>query len=176
VEFCPDLAFGFGWQHPVAPPDCDVQLVLRTDVERSADHDLTFPPGLSVRRTDWGFGGASQAKWTLMMSPSALARRVPALRPVLQSAVEASFGRLAAFNVEAAMRIVSRGRCLVTDRLHAAILAALMRIPVVALDSATHKISAAYAAYLHRFPHVLSATSTDEAKQLVLRSLAAPVK
>jgi exopolysaccharide biosynthesis predicted pyruvyltransferase EpsI len=172
VEFCPDLAVGYGRAARTAAPDRDVVLLLRGDSEQAAAHRFTLPPGTTVLRTDWGFRGWARTRWSLLMTPSAVSSRVPALRDRTQRAVERSFGELARFNVAAASAILSRGRIVVTDRLHATVLAALLGIPVIALDNVNGKISAAQEAYLHRWPEIRFAADAREAGRAVRDGLA----
>ncbi|GAB7040115.1 MULTISPECIES: polysaccharide pyruvyl transferase family protein [Catenuloplanes] len=165
TEFCPDLAPGAGPQPRTAPATHDVVLLLRTDGEQTGDHRVTIPAGASALRTDWGFRGVHRLRWDLLRAPSALARHVPALRGPLQTTVERSFAAIAAHNVGRARAVLSRGRAVVTDRLHAAVLAALMGIPVIAMDNCSGKISAAYDAYLHALPGLTFARSAAEASE-----------
>jgi pyruvyl transferase EpsO len=69
--------------------------------------------------------------------------------------------------------MVSDGRVVVTDRLHATVLAALLGRPVVARDNSTHKISTIYEDYLRRFPSVSLATDAESAAAMVREHLAA---
>ena len=166
IEYCPDLAIGYGPVHRPVAPEYDVVLLMREDTESSRDGGVELPAGASSMRTDWGFSGIGRLPWQLRMLPSAAARHVVPLRLPLQTTVEASFDELAAFNVRAASAILARGRIVVTDRLHAAVLAALLGIPVIALDNANRKISAAYDAYLHRLPHLRFAVDGQQASEL----------
>ncbi len=54
----------------------------------------------------------------------------------------AAFERMAAARVERGLALLSRGRRIVTDRLHGHILATLLGIPHVALDNDYGKLSA----------------------------------
>jgi exopolysaccharide biosynthesis predicted pyruvyltransferase EpsI len=163
TEFCPDLAPGAGPQQRTGTATHDVVQLMRTDGEQTGDHRIAVPRGATMLRTDWGFRGADRLRWDLLRVPSALARHAPPLRGPLQATVERTFTAIAAHNVDRARAVLSRGRVVVTDRLHAAVLAALMSIPVVALDNCSGKISAAYDAYLHALPGLTFARTTDEA-------------
>ncbi|MDR7279049.1 polysaccharide pyruvyl transferase family protein [Catenuloplanes atrovinosus] len=171
VEFCPDLAPGAGPQPRTGPATHDVLLLLRTDGEQTGDHRVAIPPGATALRTDWGFRGADRVRWDLLRAPSAIARHVPVLRGPMQGLVERSFAAIAAHNVDTARAVLSRGRVVVTDRLHAAVLAALMGIPVIALDNCSGKISAAYDAYLHALPGLTFAGGVAEASEALEKAL-----
>ena len=173
VEFCPDLAVGVGRLPRPSTPDHDVVMLLREDSERAAAHRYALPPGTTVLRADWGFRGWSRARWSLLMAPSAVSRRAAPLRAGAQGLVERSFDELARFSVDAASALLSRGRIVVTDRLHATVLAALMGIPVIALDNANGKISAAHAAYLHRWPEIRFARCAADVERAVRDRLGA---
>ena len=56
---------------------------------------------------------------------------------------------------------------MVTDRLHAAIFGALLGKPVIMVDNANHKLSAAHESYLHAFPDIHLARDFDHAADLV---------
>ncbi|WP_157239751.1 polysaccharide pyruvyl transferase family protein [Catenuloplanes japonicus] len=163
TEFCPDLAPGVGPQTRTGPVTHDVVLLMRTDGEQTGNHRIVVPRGATTLRTDWGFRGTDRLRWDLLRAPSALARHVPSLRGPLQGTVERTFDAIAEHNVERARAVLSQGRVVVTDRLHAAVLGALMSIPVVALDNCSGKISAAYDAYLHALPGLVFARNTEEA-------------
>ena len=60
---------------------------------------------------------------------------------------------------------------MITDRLHAAVLAALMGIPVAVLDQTGGKIAAAYHAYFHRFSALTLSTMAGEARDRALSVL-----
>jgi pyruvyl transferase EpsO len=73
--------------------------------------------------------------------------------------------------VRAAERTLLHGHVVVTDRLHAAVLATLLGRPVVAHDNANGKLSAVFADYLGRFPNTRFAHDADEASRHVLELL-----
>lgn len=56
---------------------------------------------------------------------------------------------------------------MVTDRLHAAVLATLLGRPVVARDNANGKLAAVFADYLGRFPLARFARTPEEARDHV---------
>ncbi|AHD23713.1 hypothetical protein Y013_15055 [Rhodococcus pyridinivorans SB3094] len=88
---------------------------------------------------------------------------------MLYPAVAAAYEYQANLNVRTACKILLSGRVVVTDRLHATVLASLLQIPVVAMDNETGKVGAIYRDYLHKMPKVSFAGSSDEALALVER-------
>jgi exopolysaccharide biosynthesis predicted pyruvyltransferase EpsI len=133
VALAPDSAFALGAQ-PRGPADCDLLMLMRTDDERVAGDRGPVPKGAVV--LDWLEDGVLPA-WEA---------GVP--RP-------ANYERLARARVARGLTLLSRGRQIVTDRLHAHILALLLGIPHVALDNEYGKLSAYIAAWTAPSPLLL---------------------
>ena len=135
VDLAPDSAFALGRQVR-AQADCDLLMLLRTDDER-VDHsaaDIARQPDALV--LDWLDDGL-----------------LPLARP--GETLAAHYDRLAAARVDRGLALLSRGRRIVTDRLHAHILAVLLDIPHVALDNDYGKLSAYIAAWTADSPLLL---------------------
>jgi pyruvyl transferase EpsO len=81
----------------------------------------------------------------------------------LHPSVARSFDAMSWLNLKAAKRILAPGRTVITDRLHAAVLAQLMGRDVIAVDNANHKISRIHEAYMGRIGNVRMAASFNEA-------------
>jgi pyruvyl transferase EpsO len=120
VTLAPDSAFALGPQARRGAADCDLLMLLRTDDERVA--------GIAPERAE-----AVVVDW-LADDP------LPAALPGETRA--AAFERMATVRVERGLRLLSRGRRIVTDRLHGHILATLLGIPHTALDNEYGKLSA----------------------------------
>lgn len=167
-EFCPDMAFGVGDTYQVHFPNTshDVVALMRGDSERVVD-DFPLPPLVRYRRDDWGLKGWHAAAWAATRTPARVVSRVPASRHALYPAVHRGYDASARLNVDSAQRILRRGRVVLTDRLHAAILAALMGIPVIALDNVSKKISAVFIDYLGRLPGTHFAETPAEANDIL---------
>ncbi|GAA2005879.1 polysaccharide pyruvyl transferase family protein [Nakamurella flavida] len=169
VEYCPDAAFGVGYLPEVAPATEDVVMVLREDsegVERGVKDAVTG------RAVDWGLHGPAQLAWMGLSVHKVLAQKFPTRTPALYPLTVAGYRAQVALNMGSARRIVSRGRVLVTDRLHAAVLGALMRRPTIALDNSYGKISSIYNDYMHTLDGIRFVESAEEVRQAV-KSLAA---
>ena len=69
---------------------------------------------------------------------------------------------MAQSNLRAANMLLSRGRIVVTDRLHAHVMCVLLGIPHVLLDNSYGKVSSVYRSYTHRFETVHFASSGAE--------------
>lgn len=149
VVFCPDAAFGAGRLQPAAEPDHDLVIMKRVDTESRQDpgdlsSDLVGDALLTDWRLDWlGSGLQWWPRSFLVVLLSTRAR----LRPRIADWTHRSFDRQSEIIVEEAVRTLSRGRVVVTDRLHGAIFGLLLGKTVVLVDNANHKVSAAYRDY-----------------------------
>lgn len=164
VLYCPDLAFGHG---PIRAPEpqIDVVVLRRTDSE-SAHRGGDVLAGLpeDTLEIDWGF---DQFGEDLRWWPRALLVRwlnVPGvLRHRAHEFTARTFAKQTQVIVDNAVSKLAHGRVVVTDRLHAGVYRALMGRPVVMVDNANGKLSAAYRDYLHRFAVVSIASDFDDA-------------
>jgi pyruvyl transferase EpsO len=150
VELCPDMAFMIPPLRSQIEPSVDYFLLARTDKERAAGWSRSFLdlPSESSTCRDWL--GFSLTEW-------ALARAEGAGRSVLGHAGHANWmwERLMREEARARMRrgvhLLSRGRVVITDRLHAHLLCALLDKPHVILGDAHGKVRALYDTWSSRF-------------------------
>ncbi|MDT0186461.1 polysaccharide pyruvyl transferase family protein [Microbacterium sp. ARD31] len=173
TEFCPDLAFGYSAARRRRRPAVDVMELKRDDSESVAAGSLfSHQPDITTEEMDWGLSSVEQFRWAALRAPRAVGRRV--LRQFPSTGVRDiappynSFTRLV---LRSAERILSRGSVVVTDRLHAVVLAALMGIPVVARDNGNHKVSTIVGDYLGRLSDVRFATDSARATEQVVEFL-----
>jgi pyruvyl transferase EpsO len=167
VIFCPDMAFGYGKVKPNSM-DYDAVILRRNDSESlEGSERFTLHLAESHIDLDWGLTGLAKIKDRLLHIPGALTKRVPALAVPLHPVQQRAYKAIAENNVRHAVRILSKGRLVVTNRLHATVLAALMGKSVVAMDNANGKISAIIGDYLGRMPGVRYAPSVKDAESLV---------
>jgi pyruvyl transferase EpsO len=164
VHFCPDAALGVGSLGRLGSPRVDVLLLKRRDPEAKYD-ESSFPA--SWRRSEWGLTGVTDRLWRALRWPEDVAVRTPVGHDLLRPLISHGFEAQARLNVRMAHRMLSTARVVVTDRLHAMILAGLAGIPVVALDNSYGKVSRIYEDYVHRLPGVRFAASVEEAVALV---------
>lgn len=167
VIFCPDMAFGYGTVKTDSM-DYDAVVLRRNDSEslEGAERFTMHPSGSHID-LDWGLTGVARLKDRLLHIPGAVTKRIPALAVPLHPIQKKAYKAIAENNVQNAVRILSRGRLIVTNRLHATVLAALMSKPVVAMDNANGKISAIIGDYLGGMPGVQYAPSIKEAQALI---------
>lgn len=128
LVLCPDSAIAIGPLLPNCDPDVDVVYLSRQDKEKAFDESTVISGltghNLSFVVLDW------MAHWRKSFPSPENAVRVPL-----------SQAELPQFRVHAANNMLCRGRVVVTDRLHAAIIGILIGRPVIALDNTYGKIS-----------------------------------
>jgi pyruvyl transferase EpsO len=149
VSLCPDMAFGLGVLERPDVPTADILWLLRSDKEsRGALRDL---PSGSVRR-DWLDLGVEDADAqrnaeelnARIQGFVGAARDWPARATPVFSALAEAYEALARLRVDRGLRLLSRGRMIVTDRLHGHILGLCLGIPQVVLDNSYRKISSTF--------------------------------
>lgn len=173
VQFCPDMAFGAQQlMERVCEPSVDILFLRRGDCESILDgQDVAVPSQISYRVADWGLRGRQSALWKALHVPGAIAKRSGLARKSMYPITSRMFHRMAELNISNAAATLSAGRVVITDRLHAAVMCALMDIPVVALNNANGKVAAIYRDYLGAFPAVSIADSVEQGMQECLRLL-----
>ncbi len=143
ADLAPDSAFALGPQPRRCPADCAVLMLMRTDDERRAEDRSALTAVAGAVILDW-------------LDDDVL----PDTRGDTRAQ---AFGLAATARVERGLHLLSRGRTIVTDRLHAHILATLLGIPHVALDNDYGKISAYIACWTKHCDGVRTAASVDVA-------------
>lgn len=175
VIFCPDAAFGVGTITSNQQASVDLVLVRRQDSEavENVKRFDTSGPATTFER-DWGLNGFLKLRSLLLHIPGAIVKRLPSLGVKMQPLLQRCYIAQARLNVASAVKILGRARhCILTDRLHCVVLAALMGKCVVAVDNANGKISAICADYLGSFPGVYFAAELSSAEELVEEMISA---
>ncbi|MBD8703983.1 polysaccharide pyruvyl transferase family protein [Frigoribacterium sp. CFBP 13712] len=172
VRFCPDMAFGVGEQKRPNAERVDAVVLRRKDSE--ADHgkgvfELAMPWSRIDR--DWRLTGWRRVWARLLRAPGALNKRVPQLATLLQPLQQRCYKALAFNNVRYALSLLSQGRLVITDRLHATVMAGLLGIPVVALANANGKVEAIVRDYLGSLDDVYFARSPEEGAAIAHQKL-----
>lgn len=136
---CPDMAFMLGSLPRPQAPDRDVLWLWRNDMESVG----WAPVGQQVERFDWLDEPPGLVGWTMkhferlfMLYPN----RLRQLRGVLAHTHDLQ----ARQRLTHGCRLLSRGRIVVTDRLHGHILSLLLGIPHVLLDNSNGKVKRFY--------------------------------
>lgn len=134
---CPDMAFCIGPLQRPAEPKRDELWLARTDLE-SADLDRD-PATSNIKSTDWLDDEPSSLLRLSTILNRLLAAYPRRLRP-LQGILARLYTPLANQRVARGYRLLSEGRLVITDRLHAHILCMLLGIPHYLLDNSYGKI------------------------------------
>ncbi|TIS59725.1 polysaccharide pyruvyl transferase family protein [Mesorhizobium sp.] len=154
VRLCPDMAFCIGELQPAAS-EFPVLAMLRADLEKSGDPDRSAHPDVPME--DWITESARRVRVSKALgAASALLALKPAemrLRK-LDAAAHNRFRR--------GIRQISRGRAIVTDRLHVHICSLLLGRPHAVLDNNYGKIRRFMAAFSGGTDLSYKATSLDD--------------
>lgn len=160
----PDMAFWLDLIPKV--PTHDVFCLLRSDKEAVADRraidDAVRDHTASFEARDWLDEPNTVTRWLdhrLLWQTQRSPRLTWALMPVMLAARR----RYAQDRVGAGIELLSRGRLVVTDRLHAHIMCCLLGIPHLMFDSLDGKVSSLYRTWSHAFE---SASLIAEMRQL----------
>lgn len=144
VILCPDMAFAM---RPIArkPASADVHCLLRQDKEAASDHgEITAAlkaMGAVFGSEDWLDDPATFAR-RLDRKLNILTRDNPGLTAAFRPQLLWARRFYARERMDYGVNLLSRGRYVVTDRLHAHILSTLMGIPNFVFDSLDGKVSA----------------------------------
>lgn len=145
VEYCPDMVLGLGPGARPAEPVVEILWLGREDPERRAgpppvadDVEVCDWLGLLPGETEWPTG--HRIDWLVAEHGLSLVRSSRLAASLLWRLPASRFDALAEGWIERARRILARGRVVVTDRLHAHVLALGMGIPSVVLDSSYGKV------------------------------------
>lgn len=134
TRLCPDAAIYLGCS-PRQPSKADILALLRTDHEAVAG-PATQPPASTIVQ-DWLEEGRA-AQWLMRARIKLISLR--AARP--QDKRLTCYRLLAETRLRRGYAILSQGKAVVTDRLHAHILSLLLDIPHVAMDNSYGKLGA----------------------------------
>ncbi len=155
TRLCPDMALCIGALRP-RPSEFPVLAMLRADLEKAGDHDLSAYPDIPVE--DWITESARLVRVSKAIgTASALVAGKPAEMRLrrLDAAAHNRFRR--------GIRQISRGRAIVTDRLHVHICSLLLGRPHAVLDNSYGKIRRHMAAFSGGTDLSYQATSLDDA-------------
>ncbi len=160
VELSPDSAFALGPLPRRGAPDLDVLLLLRTDLEARGDRPRApLPPGWA--EDDWlGDDSLGRAARAAIHLEAVLRGRLGR-----EAREEWKYDRLAMQRVDRGLKLLSRGRGLITDRLHAHILAILLDVPHVVLDNMYGKITNYLSCWTSEYPAVRVCSTLAEARE-----------
>jgi len=172
AALCPDSALLLAGRLERNAPVVDCLVLARTDKERAfAELGETFLSGdFSVETADWLDEPVGRLHRVRDRFKYATRRPLSSSR-LFQYALLAIWDRLANERTQRGCRLLSRGRIVITDRLHAHILCTLLGIPHVVLDNNYGKLSGFIDAWTRNNPLCHMATSLDEAGHIAQRLL-----
>lgn len=142
---CPDMSLALGTLDRPVAPTVDLLVLRRRDAEAAAGVHAT-PQAIDWRRS-------------AVLAGLSLAVRSAAPR----FAKDALLGTISRSYLRRGCRTLARGRRIVTDRLHAHLLALAMGIPHVLCDNSYGKVRSVFETWTSRCPIVSWASSWDEA-------------
>lgn len=156
TKLCPDAALYLGCSPRPWPPEADILALLRTDHEAVADEGAAAPRSSIAQ--DWLEEGRAESafmrarlKFDALRAGGDQERRLRRYRA------------LADWRLRRGFNILSQGRVVVTDRLHAHILSLLLDIPHVAMDNSYGKVGAFAAHWTAGYRGFHRAASRSEA-------------
>lgn len=163
IELCPDSAFFLG-ALTAAPADLDIIFLRRSDKESlmPVDAELLARSNLDIEVTDWLKQNTVER---LLQKISRGLIRFNILRNTSRLTLHL-YNRLARIRARRGIKIIARGRCVITDRLHAHILSILLGRENLVLDNSNGKVLAFYEAWTQRWLSAHKATSVEEAFEL----------
>lgn len=164
ASLVPDTAFGLGPLPRPAAPTRDIVMLMRTDKEKVALDETLLKNLPDAREADWRAESESWRKWSRLYANIRgllMGGVVKSRRQVLVSK------QLADMRFDRGARILSDGRKVITDRLHAHIMCTLHNIPHVYLDNSYGKIGRYGAVWTNGLAIARQATSAQQAIELL---------
>ncbi len=174
ATLCTDSALALHSRLMRRKPQVDILVLARTDKERRDDGaaTLAFPADVHVQFADWVDDPStlgSVAAGTIWPRASGRLTSLPGFFRVLRCAWDAA----ANARVTRGCNLLSRGRVVVTDRLHAHILCTMLGIPHVVMDNSYRKVGNFIDAWTAGNPLVHRATDAEHAAALAVQLLSA---
>lgn len=168
---CPDSALLLHGRLHRATPSADVLVLARTDKEACGNGLHSFSlPGYSVTIVDW-----LEEEASALMRMTSLMKRLGESRVGkfvrVQQAKRVVFRELANERVARGVEMLSRGRIVVTDRLHAHIICMMLEIPHVVIDNYYGKLGEFIDCWHEGDPLVRRVATVDAAQREALSLL-----
>ena len=139
VALCPDMAFAIGAIEPIGEARLPVLAMLRADKERALAYDLTSHPDVPVE--DW----IEESRTAIRLAKALGVAGAASIHP--ERIKEGKLQAAARARVRRGIRQISRGRAIVTDRLHVHICSLLIGRPHAVLDNSYGKVRRFMAAF-----------------------------
>jgi exopolysaccharide biosynthesis predicted pyruvyltransferase EpsI len=144
-QFCPDMAFGLNLFEFKKTNKRKQVAILRQDRERLNSIEGRLSEFVI---TDWHLSYAHKFHWSCLRIILMLHKRLSITRIIIKrDTLEKVYHQMALINLKSALKIVKPASIVVTDRLHAHVLAILCGVPNVVCDNSYGKISSIYNDY-----------------------------
>jgi exopolysaccharide biosynthesis protein PssK len=169
VRLCPDMAVFLGALDRPRAPEVDVLYLMRTDKERALGAAIGRP-GYTSRVADW------LVESRLSINVQQLLGVVRAVRsgwPGAPAVRRERYEALARARVLRGCRLLSSGRVVITDRLHAHLLCLLLDIPHAVLDNSYGKLRRFIDVWTGDAASVYRASSLDDAEHWAASAVSA---
>lgn len=176
-QYCYDMALG--WAPPQirrrrSPYSNTLSVLQRQDREATRTiQQAIVETGIHPEIFDWGLAGSDQLKWKRAKLPGRVwrASESTGLHSVLEPVMSYSRSRMLRVNLNAGVSRLASSRVLLTDRLHAHILAVLLGIPHLVVDNSYGKIFPIFEEYTGRFSTAKFATEVDQVKRFIVSNV-----
>ena len=146
VSLCPDMALALGALQTIGPPKVDAVWLSRTDHESTGNDKIDT--SFKIEKLDWLMGepGRYYSKFSPKITVrirrfiQSLFRNSSVFRDRLWKMNADMFDLLAQRRLNRGIRILSRGKIVITDRLHGHIVSTLLGKPQILFDNHYKKI------------------------------------
>ena len=135
---CPDMSFTLGTLPRPFPQSQEIIWLRREDIESQGPPDVESKRG--VRTTDWGTNSPMLERIVTLL----IKGRPAQMKAIHIPFVNGIYDHLARYRFSRGIRMLAKGRVVITDRLHGHILSLLLGIPHILLDTEFGKNSAFY--------------------------------
>lgn len=176
LKFVPDMALGWDPNVATTTGERGILILGRRDAEAKSDisslsQELSSLGAVEI--ADWGLTGLNLALWKATRVPGSIARRFPGVLNSSRSnaMLRPAYDAMITLNLRAGIDLFSNRSLIITDRLHAHVLAGLMDIPHVVLDNSYGKVKSIFEDYTGNFRTADYATDTAHALMLAKSAL-----
>lgn len=174
--YCPDSALGWEPKIPAGRPSrYRVVVLARRDKEATSGllGNLRSTLGPHDKVVDWGLTRGDRIAWDVVRLPARFAKLFPRARSsrLLYPVFAFSYRKNAELNIRAGINTLADAELVVTDRLHAHILAGLLGVRHLVLDNNYGKVSSIYNDYTHLFSTAEFVADTADVKDHVENAL-----
>lgn len=164
VRLCPDMAFAMEPFRRPLPADYDVMMLLRSDTEARDDRDAGgWAASDDMLVADWLDDEPNLRRRLRFANALATLARGGFSRSARSIGMNEAMARA---RLDRGCRLLSRGRTVVTDRLHGHILCLMMEIPHVVVDNSYGKLTSFIDRWTSAASGVAVASSIPEALEL----------